>query len=119
MIKRRIAIGGLLIICIAAILTYICLNSRTMSFDQITGGKASGISFVVDGEGNAVDFSDLLSIYETVQYREYRGSEGNTARRYLTFLDADGDELFVLTDLGNRNLIEISINGGKTTYQIS
>lgn len=43
---------------------------------------------------------------------------GNTTRVSYVFHDKAGDELFTITDVGNRDLYIVSIDGLSTTYTI-
>jgi len=88
-----------------------------MSFQEITDGKMELASVVLDGDGNTVGVMEVVSIYADASYRRYVGGKGSTARRSWSFLDDKENVLFTLTDMGNRSLIQISMDGEDQLYQ--
>ncbi len=88
-----------------------------MSFLEITDGRAELASVVLDGNGNSVDVTEVIGFYADATYRRYAGGKGSTARRSWSFLDDNENVLFTLTDLGNRSLIQISMDGKERLYQ--
>ena len=88
-----------------------------MSFEEITEGRSARISAVLDGAGANTDRDRIISFYNSASYRKYHGGKGSTAHRTWRFTDSEGTVLFTLTDLGNRNLIGIAIDGKETLYR--
>ena len=77
---------------------------RTLS--DIVSAKA--VSDVCDEE------QDELRQYATAQYSSWSGTRGSTANTRISFHSADGDELFSIVVIGNRDLVEI----GGSLYQM-
>ena len=75
------------------------------------------VGYALDNEGKPADADELMKFYGSQKYRRFHGQLGNTARRDWTFFSDNGEPLFVLTDLGNRDLIQISISGNTITYR--
>ena len=92
-------------------------ETKKLSFSDITDGMSGRYAFVREADGRITDVSGIVRFYGEKNYSPYRGRPGNTARRSWTFCDGDGNELFILTDLGNRSLIQISISGNTKTYR--
>ena len=114
LIKRLILASSLtLLLSLPACCSF---GSRTLSFNDITSGLYQSAAEITDKNGHPVDFSSL-SGYTDKQYTRYSGKLGNTARRSFCFYDDKGKLLFTLTDLGNNDLILISIDQKDHVYQ--
>ena len=93
------------------------MMNKEMSLSEITGNRIDRYALARDADGNIVDVAEIIGYYNAQQYCRFYGNPGNTARRSWTFFDSSGKELFVLTDLGNRNLIQILISENIKTYR--
>ena len=107
----------ILAILVMVVLILIRYRQREMDFDEITGGRAANAVSVRMEDGTEARPHDYEALCGR-RYRRFRGQRGYTARRTFTFFDQEGRELFTITDLGNQGLIEITIEGKSTVYQI-
>ena len=94
-------------------------GGQPVDFDAITRGSGASIASVLDDRDNPVDPVALRSTYALKHFSPYNGDIGNTAHRTFRCFDADGQLLFELTDMGNRNIIRIRIGDDVSTYQFS
>ncbi len=92
-------------------------ETRTLGFGEITGNLASSAAGIRAEDGSPVG-PEMLSDYYEARYKRFRGETGNTAHFTWFFLDENGRELFSLTDLGNRNLIRVTVGGKARIYQV-
>ena len=92
-------------------------EAREMSFPEITEGMVDRATKVLDDTGRIIEKAEIIRIYNNLSFHSYHGNKGGTAHRNWTFMDENDTILFILTDIGNRNLIQISINGREKIYQ--
>jgi rRNA maturation protein Rpf1 len=86
------------------------LTAKTDHINHVTSnGKTERLS--------DEDFDKQLGYYKNASYRLYVGDTGSTARYTMDFCDKDDKVLFTITDLGNRDLIVVEINGSRIVYQ--
>lgn len=112
---KKIIIGGVLIIMVILISFFYREKSATYTFSEISQSRKKKIKFVIDDYNEKSD--QILEYYNKGYFKNYSGSTGNTSRRNIYFKDKDGKELFRITELGNNNLIRLSIDGKERMYQ--
>lgn len=74
------------------------------------------IAYIKDSEGEVLEKEVFLEKLNKYKYKRYTGSLGSTSRRSFEFYDASDKLLFILTDVGNRNLLQISKDGKRVAY---
>ena len=92
-------------------------EARTLGFGEITGNLAPAAAGIRAEDGSPVR-PEALSDYYEARYKRFRGETGNTAHFTWFFYDENGRELFSLTDLGNRNLVRVTVGGKARIYQL-
>lgn len=114
---KKIKWLGLAIIC-SIIITGILEVKRNqhLDFNSITGRRAEDV-VVVQGPQNE-NGTKWLSSLKKQSFVVYTGELGNTARRRYVMYDAHRNEIFAVTDVGNRNLVIVEIDGKEKVYQI-
>ncbi len=85
-----------------------------MRFEEITKDRVR-LAVRVECRSDPSEAEDY-SGYLTRRYRRFNGDEGNTAQTSWDFYDGEGRLLFTLTELGNRNLIRITMDGKYKCY---
>lgn len=114
---KKIKWIGLAITC-SIIVTGILEVKRNqhLDFNSITGRRAEDV--VVVQEPQNKDGTKWLRFLKKQSFVVYRGELGNTARQRYVMYDACRNEIFAVTDVGNRNLILVESNGKEKVYQI-
>ncbi|MCR4594796.1 MAG: hypothetical protein K5761_07050 [Clostridiales bacterium] len=107
------------------IMTTICLfgmagcsfsDKKIMDINLITNNNFRRAAKIVDKNGDTSK-PEEFTYFKEKYYKKYFGSKGNTAQRSWRFYDTEGNLLFTFTDLGNNNLISITIDGKTSVYQ--
>ena len=118
--KKKVMIISILM-CLAIVIAGIQMmkmqEKKTYSFNEIVNKQTPRIQFVEDENGVQEDVNERIKNLENASYKIYKGELGNTARRRLIFKDANGSVLFVITDIGNRGIIEVELDEKSTFYQ--
>ena len=91
-------------------------SGRSADFSVISKGLSSQVACVRSEKGEDQDTAAFLEKYEAGSYTRWKGNTGNTATRTFFFLNENGEELFTLTEMGNRGIISLSIDGEETLY---
>lgn len=91
--------------------SYMMHKDDSHSFNQIVNYNLDNIKLDENHE-----FINSLKDkhFVVVDYKDL----GNTARVSYVFYDKDNNELFTITDVGNRDLYVVTIDGLSTTYMI-
>ena len=115
--KRYFICGGLILLVVIAVMfikTEIFLQAQ--SFDALTEKKSETIAYIKDSKGEVLEKEAFLEKLNKYTYKRYKGNIGSTSHRSFEFYDASDKLLFTLTDVGNRNLLQISKDGKRVTY---
>lgn len=108
---------GLVILCGIVIIGILEIKrNQRFDFDSVTDGRAEDV-VTVQGPKNE-DATKWLDFLKKQSFIVCRGELGNTARQRYVMYDAYRNEIFAVTDVGNRNLIIIEIDGKEKVYQI-
>ena len=96
---------------------FIRKSNQPSDLSVITEGKSNEIAYVKGDSGSKENKNAFLSFYGSSEYRRYNGKLGSTANFSYFCYDANDNLLFEFVDIGNRNLIQIRMNGKEITYQ--
>lgn len=99
-------------IVIAGFLIY--RESARLTFDDITNNLFSQYDHA-NWSDNANHYEGL-ELYVSCKFEPYSGDLGSTAHRKCLFYDVDDNLLFEITGIGNRNIIQFTIDGETKTY---
>lgn len=118
-LMKRIIIGAICVLAIGAVVSglYICHYQKTITytFEEISGSRSLKIHSASDK--NKEDMMYIVDLYDDGYFKKYTGETGNTAIRYIYFYDNEGNELFKMAELGNKNLVKISVDGKENIFQ--
>lgn len=119
MIRKVWIIILILLVFIIAILLWwkTTTNSKSYTLNEIIGYSTDDIEIVESSTGE--DASEIIKQYKDCLFVKYIGTLGNTAHREFTLYDKEKNELAVITDIGNRGIIEVDVNGSKSLYKIA
>lgn len=129
-VKKYVYIIAVLVLLAVVTTVALCYIRRTKSyeFDEITDFRYAKTEKVMKVFGAALNPDGSLSdkctpaseekIAEIISstYKIYDGDRGCTAHTSWLFLDKEGELLFRFTDLGNRYLVCIEIDGNRNYY---
>ena len=105
-----------------AILLAICVSGcagKKYLYRDITEGRQEEVDSVkcLSYEASEEECEKIENWLLAGEYHLYKGSLGSTRQRRFAFLDAEGNTLYTVTDVGNQNLIQVEIEGRSKTYQ--
>ena len=124
----KIAIGALCLLVSVVILAVTYRHLSGKSYSGVVEGLSYRASYVVcDGVRYRHDEFGELYIWpdsddEYVYKRFSKRDTGSTAHRVFEFYDIHHNLLYKIEDLGNRDLIQVSLRGSDsdvTVYQVS
>ena len=112
-----VAVICILVIGVVAVGVYIYNNqkSTTYTFAEISDSRSQKIYSANDNSKE--DMIYIVDMYNDGYFKKYAGETGNTATRDIFFYDEKGSELFKMTELGNKNLVKISLDGKESIFQ--
>ena len=95
--------------CTGAIVLY---AYAPRSIDTVTDHRFSRTDMILSSnDGSSTGVNSIPAFLQSHTFCPYYGRNfGSTARVSYSFYDAQGHLLFVFTDIGNRNLCQITIN---------
>jgi len=113
---KRALIIVVCVILIMGIAALIFAKNKKYSFEEITGVSKNEIESTSVDDKQGFDVNLFVENLCAWTYTKYRGDIGSTTQTYIEFYDKDGNLLFSVTDLGNRNLMEFNVNGKTRIY---
>lgn len=114
--QNMMFVGGM--VCAVMIVAAVCWFLRAdQNIDTVTAGKIKEVSYAQNAKGEQVDVKTCTERFGQYRYRRYFGKKGNTAQRSFYCYAADDTLLFVITELGNRNLFQVTVNGKNVVYR--
>lgn len=118
--KRNIIIVSMLILIIIEVVAIALAyqESQRLTIDDITNNMFSQYDHThAKNEKSKATADSLIKKYSAYSFEPYSGSIGNTSHSTYGLYDSDDNLLFVMTFIGNNNLVQITIDGKTTTYQ--
>ena len=111
-----IALICVLVIAVLMVVVMAKRNTQYMNVESITETLIDQVAIVKDADGNDVGIGSLLPYLDRMYQISDVRSLGNTARFDYYCYDKDEQLLFVLTDVGNRNLVCVNVAGNPVVY---
>lgn len=108
-----ILLSAAAIIVVFSIIYVYNFNDYPLTFDDITDNRFCETVYI---SGDIDDKDGFTEFYKNQTYAEYNGDLGSTTHLKFDFYDIDGNLLFSLTSVGNRNIISVTIDGYESYY---
>ena len=116
--RKELHILFVAILCIVFIIALIIHGQgRERVLDEIVETDIQKVEYVLDEGGNEYTTNNMLQNLRLYTYIKYNGSLGSTVQKSWIFADTDKKTLFVITDVGNRNIIGITQDNKTVYYQ--
>lgn len=110
----------IILISIAIIGAGLISALHSHSFNAITGNRCNDVEDIVV-EGKILSKSKtetIMSKMNSDRYSRYFGDGGTTATLEYEFFDNEGNHLFDVVDMGNRDIIKVIVNEKSRYYRL-
>lgn len=101
---------------IASMVIWAVKRNQKFDINAITDHRAKDVA-VIKPSQYAQEGEKWLQSLKDQQFISYHGKLGNTARRRYVMYNLDQEKLFSITDVGNRDIIIIEMEGKEKIYQ--